>query len=86
MPASARCLASGRAALADAPKDIDDFSSFGERRSDRSRVADAHFVADWPARPGIHSRRAGGLRAPLRRARITSAPRWRSAALATGTP
>jgi hypothetical protein len=37
-------LAAGTAALAAAPKEIDYFSSFGEQRSDRSRVADAHFV------------------------------------------
>lgn len=34
----------GQAALANAPKEIDYFSSFGEQRSERSRVADAHYV------------------------------------------
>jgi tetratricopeptide (TPR) repeat protein len=37
-------LENGRAAVAQAPPDLDEFSSFGERRSDRSRLADAHYV------------------------------------------
>jgi tetratricopeptide (TPR) repeat protein len=37
-------LERGTAALRDAPKEIDFFSSFGEQRPDRRRVADAHYV------------------------------------------
>jgi tetratricopeptide (TPR) repeat protein len=37
-------LVRGTAALRDAPNEIDFFSSFGEQRPDRRRVADAHYV------------------------------------------
>jgi tetratricopeptide (TPR) repeat protein len=37
-------LASGKAAVASAPRELDEFSSFGERRSERVRMADAHYV------------------------------------------
>jgi hypothetical protein len=37
-------LESGQAAVARSPRDLDEFSSFGERRSERSRLADAHFI------------------------------------------
>jgi tetratricopeptide (TPR) repeat protein len=39
-----KLLESGRAAVARTPKDLDEFSSFGERRSERSRLSDAHYI------------------------------------------